>query len=69
MAKKLKPRFRYEDVEKWVGKHGWFFVRQKGSHRHYQHTDKTRGTITIPYRVSLNVLKIIEKKVGAKYGD
>lgn len=61
-----KKAYRYEDVEKWAYKRGWYFARQKGSHRHYKHPT-IKGTLTIPYRVSLNVMKRIEKMVGEKY--
>lgn len=26
---------------------GWYLVRQRGSHRHFQHSSKT-GTVTVP---------------------
>jgi len=31
-----------------IEKDGWFIVRQKGSHKHYRHPEKS-GTVTIPY--------------------
>ena len=31
-----------------IEKNGWFFVRQKGSHMHFRHSEKS-GTVTIPY--------------------
>lgn len=30
---------------------GWFFVRQKGSHRQYRHSIK-KGTVTVPGKFS-----------------
>lgn len=56
-------------IEKWIEGHGYYFARQKGSHRHFKHKDGGRPTITVPYDVSINVLKIIEKQIGAKYGE
>ncbi|MDE2745310.1 MAG: type II toxin-antitoxin system HicA family toxin [Chloroflexota bacterium] len=33
---------------------GWYFVRQRGSHRHYKHPTK-RGTVTIAGRPSIDL--------------
>ena len=35
------------DVIKVIEADGWFLVRQRGSHRHYQHGMKS-GTVTVP---------------------
>ena len=45
---------------------GWFLVRTKGSHQHFQHRTKP-GTVTVPHPkkdLSLGVLKSIEKQAG-----
>lgn len=63
---RTKPIFENKDIEKWLKSHGWYFVRQKGSHRHFKHPSNP-GLVTVPYKVSLNILKIIEKTVGDKY--
>ena len=50
---------------------GWFLVRSKGSHQHFQHPTKT-GTVTVPHPkkdLSLGVLKSIEKQAKIKLGD
>ena len=31
-----------------IENNGWVLVRQKGSHKHFRHSEKT-GTVTIPY--------------------
>jgi len=36
------------EMERLIMKDGWYFVRQTGSHRHYQHPSKT-GLVTIPF--------------------
>lgn len=69
MPRKQMPRYKGKDIERWAKKRGWYFVRQTGDHRHYRHIDDpSLGTLTIPYTVSLNILKIIEKQVGERYG-
>lgn len=37
---------KVRDVTKEVEADGWFFVRQKGSRKHYQHPTQ-KGTVTI----------------------
>lgn len=63
---KTRPNFTNKEIEKWLKGYGWYFVRQKGSHRHFKHPTNP-GLVTVPYKVSLNILKIIEKIVGDRY--
>ncbi len=47
-------------------KDGWVQVRQKGSHRHFQHPTKP-GTVTVPHPrkdFPLGTLKSIERQSG-----
>jgi len=37
-----------------IESHGWFQVRQKGSHRQYHHTEKV-GTVTVSGKASVDV--------------
>jgi predicted RNA binding protein YcfA (HicA-like mRNA interferase family) len=37
---------KIRDVIRTIEADGWFFVRQKGSHSHYQHATK-KGTVTV----------------------
>ena len=46
------PKVR--DVIKEIEDDGWFFVRQKGSHRQYKHPSK-KGTVTIAGHPSLDL--------------
>lgn len=57
-----------DKIIKWVETHGWEKVRQRGSHSHFKNKDDpTKGTLTIPYNITRNILKNIEKQVGEKY--
>jgi predicted RNA binding protein YcfA (HicA-like mRNA interferase family) len=38
---------KVRSVIKVIQDDGWFLVRQRGSHRHYQHPTKP-GTVTVP---------------------
>ena len=37
-----------KELERIILADGWYFVRQKGSHRHYRHPIK-QGKVTIPF--------------------
>jgi predicted RNA binding protein YcfA (HicA-like mRNA interferase family) len=41
---------------------GWFFLRQKGSHRHFRHPTK-KGTVTIPGKLSDDLLPNTSKSI------
>ena len=58
----------FQEVEKKIKKDGWFLVRVKGSHHHYNHPTKP-GTVTIPYHkgdLKISDIKSIEKQSGLK---
>ncbi len=38
-----------KEVEDLLVEDGWFFHKQKGSHRHYKHPTK-KGKVTIPFK-------------------
>ncbi|MDR1553805.1 MAG: type II toxin-antitoxin system HicA family toxin [Prevotellaceae bacterium] len=61
---------RLYKVIKILEKDGWFFVRQKGSHRHYHHPVK-RGTTTVDGKPSddldSDLLKSISRQSGIKF--
>lgn len=58
-----------KELEKKVFKVGWFFVRQKGSHRIYTH-DEITGIVVIPFHgkkdLPKGTLNSILKKSGLK---
>lgn len=39
-------RLKVRDAVKLLRKHGWFLVRQRGSHKQYKHSSRP-GTVTI----------------------
>ena len=52
-----------------VERDGWFFVRQRGSHRQFHHPVK-KGTVTIPgplsKQLSEGIWQNIQKQAGLK---
>lgn len=55
------------ELEKLVVNNGWFFVRQKGSHRIYKH--KTlKGIVVIPFHSSKDLPKGTEHSILKKTG-
>ena len=48
--------------------YGWYFVGQKGSHRHYKHP-VIKGKLTIPKNCTKNVLLQIRKQTGLDIKD
>jgi predicted RNA binding protein YcfA (HicA-like mRNA interferase family) len=52
-----------KEIIKLIEMDGWYFVRQKGSHRQYKHQVKS-GLVTIPvHRLSNDLTKEIEKSI------
>lgn len=45
---------KVKDIIRIIELDGWYFVRQKGSHRQFKHTTKT-GTVTIAGKDSLDL--------------
>jgi len=41
---------------------GWYFLRQKGSYRHFRHLTK-KGTVTIPGKLSEDLLPNTAKSI------
>ncbi len=54
----LKP----VEMEKIIVADGWYFVRQKGSHRHYKHATK-KGIVTIPFHKGMEINPLTEKSI------
>lgn len=46
--------WKVNEIIKHVERDGWYFARQKGSHRAYRHPTKP-GTVTIPGKLSDDV--------------
>jgi predicted RNA binding protein YcfA (HicA-like mRNA interferase family) len=60
------PSLRPREIESAIERDGWFFARQKGSHRHYKHAEKP-GLVTIPFHardVYPILLRSIIKQAG-----
>ncbi len=53
---------KVKEVIKLIEKDGWFFVRQKGSHRQFNHLLK-KGTVTIAGKPSDDIPKGTEKSI------
>lgn len=54
----LKPA----EMERIIVEDGWYFVRQKGSHKHYKHNTK-EGMVTIPFHKGKELNPITEKSI------
>lgn len=56
-----------KNLEKHIESAGWFFVRQKGSHKIYKHKS-IKGIVIIPFHgkkdIPIGTLKSILKKAG-----
>lgn len=59
----LKPG----ELERVLFEDGWFFVAQKGSHRHYRHPYKP-GKVTIPFHKGKELNSVTEKKIRKQAG-
>jgi predicted RNA binding protein YcfA (HicA-like mRNA interferase family) len=53
---------KISELIKLIQNDGWFFVRQKGSHRQFKHISK-KGTVTIAGKPSLDIPKGTLKSV------
>lgn len=58
---------KYREILKVLEADGWFFVRQKGSHKHYHHPTK-KGTITVPGKPNDDIPKQTEKSILKQSG-
>jgi predicted RNA binding protein YcfA (HicA-like mRNA interferase family) len=59
---------KFTEAQRLIARDGWFLVRVKGSHYHYQHKTK-RGTVTIPFHsgdLAPMVVNTILKQAGLK---
>jgi predicted RNA binding protein YcfA (HicA-like mRNA interferase family) len=46
---------------------GWRFVRQTGSHKHFQHPEKP-GTVTVPFHGNRDLLKYVVASILKQAG-
>jgi predicted RNA binding protein YcfA (HicA-like mRNA interferase family) len=53
---------KVKEIIKVIEADGWFFVRQKGSHRQFNHTIK-KGTVTIAGKPSDDLPKGTERSI------
>lgn len=54
------------EVIKKIEAHGWYEVRQRGSHKHFRH-DSRPGTVTVPHpksKLAIGLIKSIERQSG-----
>jgi len=62
---KNQPRgIRLEEAEKVLAAYGYYFKRQKGSHRHYINNDGDLITLKEPLKISY-IIEILER-IGEK---
>lgn len=55
------------DIIKLLEKDGWYFERQKGSHRQFRHPTKS-GTVTVAGKESKDLQKSIEQSIIKQAG-
>jgi len=53
---------KIKEIIKLIEADGWYFARQKGSHRQYKHPSKP-GTVTIPGKESDDLKKGTENSI------
>jgi predicted RNA binding protein YcfA (HicA-like mRNA interferase family) len=58
---------KVKEIIKIIEADGWFFVRQKGSHRQFNHTAK-KGTVTIAGKPSDDLAKGTERSILKQAG-
>jgi len=58
---------KVKEMIEMIEKDGWFFVRQKGSHRQYHHPEKI-GTVTVPGKPSADLAKGTENSIKKQAG-
>jgi predicted RNA binding protein YcfA (HicA-like mRNA interferase family) len=54
------------EVIRKIEAHGWYEVRQRGSHKHFRHETRP-GTVTVPHpksELAIGTIKSIEKQSG-----
>jgi len=54
--------WKVSEITACIKNDGWYFVRQKGSHKHYRHLTKP-GTVTIPGLPSDDLLPATAKSI------
>jgi predicted RNA binding protein YcfA (HicA-like mRNA interferase family) len=54
--------WKVREMTTYIKNDGWYFVRQKGSHKHYWHPTKP-GTVTIPGLPSDDLLPVTAKSI------
>ncbi len=58
---------KYKEILKLLEADGWYFVRQKGSHKHYHHSTK-KGTVTVPGKPNDDIPKQTERSILKQAG-
>jgi predicted RNA binding protein YcfA (HicA-like mRNA interferase family) len=58
---------KVKEIIKIIEADGWFFVRQKGSHRQFKHPIK-KGTVTVAGKPSVDLLKKTAQSIFAQAG-
>lgn len=65
----VMDKYKTKEIIKIIEADGWFFVRQKGSHRQYKHKTK-KGTLTINGKLNetqeQELINSIFKQAGLK---
>ncbi|MFY8001698.1 MAG: type II toxin-antitoxin system HicA family toxin [Candidatus Kapaibacteriota bacterium] len=58
---------KYKEILKLLEQDGWYFARQKGSHKHYHHPTK-KGTVTVPGKPNDDIPKQTERSILKQAG-
>jgi predicted RNA binding protein YcfA (HicA-like mRNA interferase family) len=58
---------KYKEILRILEADGWYFVRQKGSHKHYRHLTK-KGTVTVPGKPNDDIPKQTERSILKQAG-
>lgn len=58
---------KYKEILKLLEADGWYFVRQKGSHKQYHHPMK-KGTVTVPGKPNDDIPKQTERSILKQAG-
>jgi predicted RNA binding protein YcfA (HicA-like mRNA interferase family) len=58
---------KVKEIIKIIEADGWFFVRQRGSHRQFKHPIK-KGTVTVAGKLSIDLLQKTTHSIFAQAG-
>ncbi len=59
--------WKVKEIIEYITNDGWYFFRQKGSHRQFRHLTK-RGVVTVPGKLSDDLLPNTSKSILKQAG-